>query len=123
VANNRTKQHNRKRQSASAIEKQQADPVPGNNGSTANIIKAKVHICGKRPLLQRMFGPEALPLQKAEKSGVAGNDPEEWRRTKLVDPSGQLYVPATYIFGMIRDAAQHTRAGRGSLQPRVAATL
>ena len=89
----------------------------------ANMIRAKVEICGKRPLLQHAFGPEAIPLEKAEKTGVAGNDPEEWRRTKMVTAEGQLFVRATYIFGMLRDAAKHTRKGKGSIQALLAATL
>jgi hypothetical protein len=89
----------------------------------ANMLLAEVEICGTRPLLQRTFGPEALPLQKTERSGVAGNDPGEWRRTMLVDANRQLFVLPTYVFGMVRDAAKHTRVGNSSLQSRVAATL
>jgi hypothetical protein len=70
-----------------------------------------------------MFGPEALPLEKGERTGVAGNDPEEWKRKSMVTKDGQLYVAGTYIFGMIRDAAKHTRKGKGSIQAMVAATL
>jgi len=88
-----------------------------------NLVKAKITIRGTRPLLQHMFGPEALPLEKAERTGVAGNDPEEWKRTCMVTKDGQLYVPGTYIFGVLRDAAKHTRKGKGSIQALVAATL
>ena len=89
----------------------------------ANIIKARIEIRGTRPLLQHQFGPEALPLEKGERTGVAGNDPEEWRRTCMVTAEGQLYVRGTYVFGMLRDAAKHTRKGKGSIQALVAATL
>ncbi len=89
----------------------------------SNIVRARVTIQGKRPLLQHMFGPDALPLEKGEKTGVAGNDPEEWKRTCMVTPDGQLYIRGTYIFGMARDAARHTRKGKGSIQSLVAATL
>ncbi len=88
-----------------------------------NMLLAEVDICGTRPLLQRTFGPEALPLEKTERSGVAGRDPEEWRRTMLVDANRQLFLPPTYVFGMVRDAGKHTRMGKSSLQARVAATL
>ena len=88
-----------------------------------NLIKAKVQICGKRPLLQHQFGPEALPLEKGERTGVAGNDPEEWHRTCMVMPDGQLYVRGTYVFSMVREAAKHTKKGKGSIQALVAATL
>jgi hypothetical protein len=88
-----------------------------------NLVKAQIQIRGTRPLLQHKFGPEALPLEKGERTGVAGNDPEEWKRTCMVTKDGQLYVIGTYVFGMLRDAAKHTRKGKGSIQAMVAATL
>lgn len=90
----------------------------------SNMIQAKVSIRGVRPLLIHHFGPDALPLEKRkEKTGVAGNDPEEWRKSALVTKEGQLYLKPTYAFATIRDAARHTPKGRGSIQPAVAATL
>lgn len=89
----------------------------------SNIVKAKVIIKGVRPLLQHHFGPDALPLEKQERTGVAGNDPEEWRKTALVTKEGQLYLPPTYIFATIRDGAKYTKKGKGSIQSAVAATL
>lgn len=88
-----------------------------------NIVRAKVTIKGTRPLLQHAFGPEAIPLEKGEKTGVAGNDPAEWRRTMMVTKEGQLYVRGTYIFGCVRDASKHTKQGKGSIMPKVAASL
>ena len=41
----------------------------------------------------------------------------------MVSRDGQLYVLGSYMFGMLRDAAKHTRKGKGSLQALVAATL
>lgn len=46
-----------------------------------NIVTAEVSIVGTRPFLFHKFGPEALPLEKQERSGVAGNNPDEWRKT------------------------------------------
>jgi hypothetical protein len=89
----------------------------------SNIVKAKVTIKGVRPLLLHHFGPDALPLEKQEKTGVAGNDPEEWRKTALVTKDGQLYLEPTYIFASIRDGAKYTKKGKGSIQSTVAATL
>lgn len=89
----------------------------------ANIIRASVSLEGIRPLIQHAFGEHAIPLEKTEKTGVAGNDPEEWKRTCMVTPDGFLYVRDVNIFGLIRDAAKHTRKGKGSLQSSVAATL
>jgi len=43
-------------------------------------VTAKVSVVGTRPMLFHKFGPEALPLEKQEKVGVAGNDPSEWRK-------------------------------------------
>jgi hypothetical protein len=89
----------------------------------SNIITATVTVRGTRPLLFHRFGPDALPLEKVEKTGVAGNDPSEWRRTCLVTSEGQLYLEPTYIFATCRDAARYTKKGRGSIQTAVAATL
>lgn len=88
-----------------------------------NMITASVIIKGTRPLLWHHFGPDALPLEKQERTGVAGHDPEEWRKTCLVTKDGQLYVLPTYIFGCLRDGARYTRKGKGSIQKAVVATL
>lgn len=88
-----------------------------------NILQARVEIVGVRPLLWHHFGPDAIPLEKREKTGVAGNDPEEWRRTVLMTTARQLYIRGTYVFGMMRDGARHTPKKRGTLQPVVASTL
>jgi hypothetical protein len=89
----------------------------------SNIVRATVTIAGVRPLLQHAFGPSAIPLERQERTGVAGNDPEEWKRSCMVKPDGQLYVKGTYIFGMLVVAAKNTKKGKGSIQPLVAATL
>jgi hypothetical protein len=89
----------------------------------SNIVRALVKIKGVRPLLQHRFGPDALPLEKQERTGVAGNDPEEWRKTAMVTKDGQLYLEPTYVFATIRDGAKYTKKGKGSIQTVVAATL
>lgn len=88
-----------------------------------SILTAKVAIRGTRPLLWHHFGPDALPLEKRERTGVAGNDPLEWQRTVLVTKGKQLYLDPSYIFGTIRAGAKYTKKGKGSLQPLVSATL
>lgn len=89
----------------------------------SNIVKAKVEIRGTRPLFWHHFGPDALPLEKQERTGVAGHDPEEWRRTLLATKDGQLYIEPTYIFGCLREGAKYTKKGRGTLQKPLSATL
>lgn len=89
----------------------------------SNILTARVKIKGTRPILWHKFGPESLPLEKQERTGVAGNDPEEWKRTVQCTKDGQLYVRGDQVFGCLRNAAKHTRKGRGSIQKLVAATL
>jgi hypothetical protein len=89
----------------------------------ANMVKAKVKIRGVRPLLQHRFTEASLPLEKQERTGVAGNDPEEWRKTAMVTSEGQLFLDPTYIFSCIRNAAKYTKKGKGSIQLDVAATL
>jgi len=88
-----------------------------------NILTARVTIKGTRPLFWHKFGPDAIPLEKQEKTGVAGHDPEEWRRTVLATNQGQLYIDGAYIFSCMRDGAKYTKKGRASLQVPVSATL
>lgn len=89
----------------------------------ANILQAQVSVRGTRPLIWHVFGPDALPLEKQEKSGVAGNDPSEWRKTVTVTSDGQLYLKPTYVFGCLREGAKYTKKGRGSIMPLVVATV
>ena len=89
----------------------------------SNMISATVQIKGLRPLIQHKFGSDALPLEKQERTGVAGNDPEEWRRTCMVTKEGQLYVLPTYVFSCLREGARHTPKKRGSIMNDVSATL
>lgn len=88
-----------------------------------NIVTATVTIKGTRPLFQNRFGPDSMPLEKQERTGVAGNDPIEWRRTAMVTRDGQLYVEPTYIFATIREGGKYTKQGRGSLMSSISATL
>jgi hypothetical protein len=91
---------------------------------TKNVLTARITIRGLRPLLWNHFGPEAIPASgKKERSGVAGNDPAEWRRGVLATKEGQLFLDPSNIFGAIRDGAKHTPRKRGTLQPFMAATL
>ena len=89
----------------------------------SNILRANVSVVGLRPILWHYFGPDAIPLVKGEKTGVAGNDPEEWRRTSLISPDGQLYVLPPYVFGTLCNGARYTKKGKGSIMTAVAATL
>lgn len=88
-----------------------------------NIIKAHVKVEGSRPLFQHKFGPDALPLEKQEKSGVAGHDPQEWRQTCMVTKDGQLFIEGPYVFGAMREAAKFHKVGRRSAVASVSATL
>lgn len=89
----------------------------------SNTITAKVTVKGVRPLFWHKFGPDALPLEKQERTGVAGNDPPEWRKTVLVTREGQLYLEPTYVFSALREGAKYTKKGRGSIMTQVSATL
>ena len=88
-----------------------------------NIVQAKVSLVGIRPILWHRFGPDSIPLEKQERTGVAGNDPEEWKRTVLMTKDRQLYIEPTYVFGCMVNAARNTKSGRGSIQSKVASTL
>jgi hypothetical protein len=86
-------------------------------------LLAELEIEGTRPVLWHWFGPDAIPLEKQERTGVAGNDPEEWKRTVLATADGQLYLNGDYAFGAARDGSRYTKKGKGSIQKNVAATL
>ncbi|MGD1929902.1 MAG: hypothetical protein ACFB12_13420 [Leptolyngbyaceae cyanobacterium] len=87
-----------------------------------NIVTATVAIEGTRPLLQHHFTPDAIPLEKRERTGVAGNDPEEWKKTVLMTSERQLYLPGTYFFSCLREAAYLTTRKRQT-QRDIVATL
>lgn len=89
----------------------------------SNIVKAKVKIEGIRPLLQHRFTEASLPLEKQERTGVAGNDPEEWRKSAMVTKEGQLFLDPSYIFATLRGGSKYTKKGKGSIQTDVSATL
>lgn len=95
----------------------------GGQGIGMALVKAKVSIVGKRPLFWHHFGPDALPLEKKARAGVAGNNPEEWQSTVLKTADNQLYLEPSYLFGCIRNGAKFTRRGKGSFQSLVASTL
>lgn len=90
---------------------------------TDNMVQAQVSIKGVRPLFFHKFGTDAIPLEKQEKTGVAGNDPVEWRKTVMVTKDGQLFLEPTYAFATIRAGAAFIKKGRGSIMGNVSATL
>lgn len=94
-----------------------------DNNPNKNIVRAHVSLQGTRPLWQHRFGPDALPIQPQEKSGVAGNDPEEWRKTCMINAQGCPYVHDTYLFATIRDGGRYIKQGRSNLVRAIAATL
>lgn len=88
-----------------------------------SLIKAEVRIKGARPILFNNFSIDSIPLVKREKAGVAGNNPEEWKKTFTATNEGQLYLRSDYIFSCLREGAKHTPNGRGTMEPVVSATL
>ena len=89
----------------------------------STIKKAKAFIRGTRPLIWHAFTEEALSLERKVTDGKAGNNPQEWKDTVLVDPQGKLYIKPTYVFGAMREGALYTKVGRGTIQKKVMATL
>jgi hypothetical protein len=88
-----------------------------------NMVEATVTIKGVRPLFQHKFGPDSLPTERQERTGVAGNDPQEWRKTATVTSNGQLYLEPTYAFATIREGARFVPKRRGSIVNDVVATM
>jgi hypothetical protein len=88
------------------------------------LLKAKIKIKGTKALLWHSFSLDSIPLERKAKTGVAGNDPEEWKRTVTYDKeTRRLYLDPMCVFGCLREAARHTKSGKGSLQPKLIASL
>lgn len=83
---------------------------------------AKVHIRGTRPFIFNRFTEDsiALPNEKKERHGVAGKNPEEWKKTFKATSEGQLCIDGSYIHRCLINAAKFTKRG---LQAQLAATL
>lgn len=78
--------------------------------------KVDVEIIGTRPLIYHSFKIEAVSALTKERSGKAGNDPEEWKNTVL-EINNQLYIPGSYWMGCLKNGSKFTKgSGRGSLQ-------
>jgi len=88
-----------------------------------NMIQATVNIVGTRPFFWHCFTPEALALEKKERTGVAGNDPSEWRSTASVDRDGHLYFDSSYAFACIREGGRHIKRGKSNLISPISSTL
>jgi len=89
----------------------------------SNVIRANILIRGKRPMLIHHFGPDAIPLERRERSGVAGNDPEEWKRTVLMTENRQIFVPCEYILSNFRAGSKIAFGSRGRHSANLAACL
>lgn len=89
----------------------------------ANILQGKVSIEGSRTLAIHHFGVDALPLEAKEKDGVAGNSPNEWKKTVLMDEERQLFLLPTYFFGCIKYGGKTVKRGKGNLLADIASTL
>ena len=87
-----------------------------------NILNAYVSIEGTRPILWNSFNVELLD-GKTKKSGVKGNNPNEWQKTVLITKDMQLYLLPESIFSCIREGGKYTKNGRSTMQSYVTATL
>lgn len=83
---------------------------------------ANVHIQGTRPFLFNRFTEQSIPLpnEKKDLQGVAGRNPDEWKKTYTATKEGQLYIDGSYIHRCLINAAKFTKRG---LQTKLAATL
>jgi hypothetical protein len=91
--------------------------------TVGNSAKVQVKIEGTRPLLWNHFGPHVLSLDPQERSGVAGNDPDEWRRSVLMTPERELYILPSAVFKCLREGGRFIKQGRTSLEKFVTATV
>jgi hypothetical protein len=60
---------------------------------------------------------------RKEKTGSAGNNPEEWRTSFFVNGDNQLYIPGLYLFSTFKAGGKYVKEGKGGLGNKVAATL
>lgn len=99
----------------------------GEGGMMSNVLEAKVAIRGTRPLFWHAWGEDTIPLEAKERTGVAGNDPEEWRKTVLCTKRGQLYLPGAYVYACLaaKDGAAKLvpKKGRMTYLKDVASTV
>ncbi|MGD8305101.1 MAG: hypothetical protein PVF17_00470 [Ignavibacteria bacterium] len=79
------------------------------------MMKVKVKIEGIKPLVFHKFNIESITALSKPKSGNSGNNPEEWKNSFFHDDE-KLYIPDNYIFACLKNAAVHTKVGRGSIQ-------
>jgi hypothetical protein len=84
---------------------------------------AEVKIRGTRPLIFNLFSVDSIPLTKKAKSGVAGNNPEEWKNSFATTNSNQLYLEARHIFACLRAGGKFIPKSRGTLESDIAASL
>lgn len=89
----------------------------------SQFLTAHVVVRGTRPILWHAFGPDALPTERKERSGVAGNDPTEWKRTVLMTEERQLYILPSYVYSCIREGGREVKRGRKNLFSVIAGTL
>lgn len=89
----------------------------------SQFLIASVSVEGVRPILWHAFGPDSMPVEKREKTGVAGNDPEEWRRSVLMTADRQLYIKPSYVFGCIREGGRQVPKKRGTMMLDISGTL
>lgn len=77
--------------------------------------RIKVEIEGIKPFLFHKFNIESIRDMAKVKTGSAGNDPEEWKKS-FFHNDGKLYVPGNYIFSTLKKGSFYTKSGRGSIQ-------
>ncbi|CAN7383229.1 hypothetical protein [Rossellomorea sp. LjRoot5] len=87
------------------------------------LTTANVKIKGIRPLIFNLFTVESIPLKKEAKAGVAGNNPEEWKKSFSMTNENQLYLESRHIFGCLRAGGKFIPKSRSTLESDVSATL
>lgn len=75
----------------------------------------KVKIRGVKPIVFHKFNIEVITSLTKNKSGSAGNNPEEWKKS-FYHEDGKIYMPDMYVFSCLKNASVYTKAGRGSIQ-------
>lgn len=97
--------------------------MAAQSSTLGNLVSARVQIKGTRILLWNHFGPHALPLEPQERDGIAGNDPQEWRRSVLMNSERELYLLPSYCFRCLREGGKFLKQGRSNLEKAIASSL
>lgn len=85
-------------------------------------IYAEIAIEGIKPILFHTFPIDTLSRSKS-KSGTAGEDGIEWKKTVLMTADRELYIYNSYLCGAIVAGGKQIKIGKATLNKKIGGTL